>query len=74
MNTWGPTPTLYPWYVLWVLPLAAASASGGWILLAALVPLQYLAGVGEVSWGLRLAIVLPPLAWMIRDTLLRSRR
>jgi hypothetical protein len=67
-------PTLHPWYVLWVLPFAAASASGGWILLAALIPLQYLAGSGDVPWGVRLLIVLPPVAWMIRDTLLRSRR
>lgn len=67
-------PTLHPWYVLWVLPLAAAQLAGGWLLLGALVPLQYLAGAGDVPWSIRLTILLPPLAWMIRDTLVRSRR
>jgi hypothetical protein len=67
-------PTLHPWYVLWVLPLAAAQLAGGWLLFGALVPLQYLAGAGEVPWSIRLAIVLPSVAWMIHDALVRSRR
>jgi len=67
-------PTLHPWYVLWVLPLAAAQAAGGWLLFGALVPLQYLAGEGDVPWPIRLAILLPPLTWMTRDALLRFRR
>jgi hypothetical protein len=67
-------PTLHPWYVLWVLPLAAAEAAGGWLLLSALIPLQYLAGPGDVPWSIRLAILLPSLAWMARDSLLRFRR
>jgi hypothetical protein len=67
-------PTFHPWYVLWVLPLAAAQAAGGWLLLGALVPLQYLAGAGDVPWSIRLLIVVPPLAWMIRDSLVRFRR
>jgi hypothetical protein len=67
-------PTLYPWYVLWVLPFAAATAAGGWLLLGALVPLQYLAGATEVPWPLRLAILGPPVVWMVRDALVRSRR
>jgi hypothetical protein len=66
-------PTLHPWYALWVLPLAAAQGAGGWLLFGALVPLQYLAGAGEVPWGIRLAILLPSLAWMIRDALVRFR-
>ncbi|HZN55735.1 MAG TPA: glycosyltransferase 87 family protein [Candidatus Polarisedimenticolaceae bacterium] len=66
-------PTLHPWYVLWILPLAACALSGGWLLFAGLIPLQYLAGRGEVPWGIRLAILLPSAAWMLRDTL-RSRR
>jgi len=68
------SPTLHPWYVLWVLPLAAAQGGGGWLLLGALVPLQYLAGEGDVPWGIRLAILVPPLVWMIRDALVRFRR
>lgn len=67
-------PTLHPWYVLWVLPLAAAEAAGGWLLFAALVPLQYLAGGGDVPWWVRLTILVPALAWMTRDALLRFRR
>ncbi len=68
------SPTLHPWYVLWVLPLAAAHGSGGWLLFGALVPLQYLAGEGDVPWAIRLAILVPPLVWMIRDALVRFRR
>ena len=68
------SPTLHPWYVLWVLPLAAAQGSGGWLLFGALVPLQYLAGEGDVPWAIRLAILVPPLVWMIRDALVRFRR
>jgi len=67
-------PTLHPWYVLWLLPLAAAQGAGGWLLFGALVPLQYLAVAGDVPWGLRLTILLPSLMWMIRDALLRFRR
>jgi len=67
-------PTLHPWSVLWVLPLAAAQVAGGWLLFGALVPLQYLAGTGEVPWSIRLAILLPSAAWMIRDALVRFRR
>jgi hypothetical protein len=67
-------PTLHPWYVLWVLPIAAAQAAGGWLLFGALVPLQYLAGVGDVPWSIRLLILLPSLAWMIRDALIGFRR
>ena len=67
-------PTLHPWYVLWVLPLAAAQAAGGWLLFGALVPLQYLAGAGDVPWTIRLLILVPALAWMTRDALLRFRK
>lgn len=68
------SPTLHPWYVLWVLPLAAGEAAGGWLLFGALVPLQYLSGGAEVPWGIRLAIFLPAAAWMTRDALVRFRR
>jgi hypothetical protein len=66
-------PTLHPWYVLWVLPIAAVQAAGGWLLFGALVPLQYLGGAGDVPWTIRLLILLPSSAWMIRDALLRFR-
>ena len=35
------TPTLHPWYVLWVVPLLALGASAAWLALAALAPLGY---------------------------------
>jgi alpha-1,6-mannosyltransferase len=35
------TPTLHPWYVLWVVPLVAAGGSPAWLALAALAPLGY---------------------------------
>jgi hypothetical protein len=66
-------PTLHPWYVLGVLPLAAGQAAGGWLLFGALVPLQYLAGGADVPWAIRLAILLPAAAWMTRDALLRFK-
>jgi hypothetical protein len=35
------TPTLHPWYVLWVVPLVAVGASPAWLVLAMLSPLGY---------------------------------
>ena len=35
------TPALHPWYVLWLLPIAAAGGSWAWLVLAALAPLGY---------------------------------
>ncbi len=67
-------PTLKPWYALWVLPLAAAYASRGWLLLAALLPLSYLAGDGPVGWQVRLVEFGPPLALMGWDAVSSRRR
>jgi hypothetical protein len=36
------TPTLHPWYALWMVPLVAAGGSPAWLVLAALAPLGYL--------------------------------
>ena len=47
------SPTLYPWYVLWVLPFAAAYASIPWLIFAALVPLAYIGGADGVPWLVR---------------------
>jgi len=60
-------PTLHPWYVLWVLPFAAVYLSRGWLVFAALVPLSYLAGDGDVSMTLRLAQYVPAFAIMAVD-------
>lgn len=35
------SPTLHPWYVLWVLPFACLSSSRGWLLLSGTVFLAY---------------------------------
>lgn len=40
------SPTVYPWYVLWVLPFAATYLSWPWLAFAALVVLSYV-GQGE---------------------------
>lgn len=45
--------TVYPWYLLWVLPWAALERRASWLLLAALIPLAYLpqiAGVPLMPW------------------------
>ncbi len=45
--------TVYPWYLLWVLPWAALCRQPAWLLLAALAPLSYLpqtTGVALVPW------------------------
>lgn len=53
--------TVYPWYLLWVLPWAALGRRSAWLVLAALMPLSYLpqlTGVPLVPW-VYLAIWLP---------------
>lgn len=37
--------TVYPWYLLWVLPWAALGRHRGWLLAVALAPLVYLPGL-----------------------------
>ncbi|NIM01909.1 MAG: DUF2029 domain-containing protein [Acidobacteria bacterium] len=46
-------PTLHPWYVLWVLPFAAAYRSVFWLCFAGLVPLAYVGGASDVPWLVR---------------------
>ncbi|HXV77487.1 MAG TPA: hypothetical protein VD788_14325 [Candidatus Polarisedimenticolaceae bacterium] len=54
------SPTLHPWYVLWVLPFAAALLSWPWLVLAALVPLSYLgAGADPPPWVLLVEYGMP---------------
>jgi len=47
------SPTMHPWYVLWILPFAAAHLAWGWLAFAALVPLAYLGAGGDVPWLVR---------------------
>ncbi len=45
--------TVYPWYLLWVLPTAALRQRRAWLLLSGLMPLSYLpqfAGVDLMPW------------------------
>ncbi len=60
------SPTMHPWYVLWVLPLAALYLSWGWLAFAALLPLSYFGGAGPVPAGwlwLEYAPLYAGLAW-----------
>jgi len=40
--------TVYPWYLLWVLPWAALCRQPAWLALAVLAPLSYLPQVTDV--------------------------
>ena len=68
------TPTLHPWYALWILPVAALRGSAPWILLTGLAPLGYL-GLGayhdtgtwpQPAWA-RLLLWTPVLALLVRE-------
>ncbi len=41
--------TVYPWYVLWVLPVAALLRQRAWLLLSFLLPLSYLPQVTRIE-------------------------
>ena len=66
------SPTRHPWYLLWILPFAAAKRSWAWLTLCGTVPLAYLAGAGDISMPVRLAVYLPAAAVWIWERL-RSR-
>ncbi len=40
--------TVYPWYLLWVLPVAALRQQRSWLLLSLLLPLSYLPQITEI--------------------------
>ena len=68
------SPTIHPWYVLWVLPLACLHGGRGWILLTGTVFLAYAgrdAYLATGSWPepawLSLLIHAPPLALLAWD-------
>lgn len=74
------TPTLHPWYVLWILPLAAVRRSRGWLLLSGLVFLSYwhhdsymATGIWPQPLWLSALVYLPPLALLAYDGI-RARR
>lgn len=41
--------TVYPWYLLWVLPVAALYRQRAWLLLSLLLPLSYLPQITEIE-------------------------
>jgi hypothetical protein len=55
------SPTLHPWYLLWVLPWAVLCLSWGWIVLAATIPLAYLGDGADPGWAVKTVEYLPPL-------------
>jgi len=63
------TPTLHPWYVLWMLPLAALRVSRPWLLMTGLSFLGYmgLAGYQETGIWARLLLWLPVIGRLILD-------
>lgn len=67
------TPTLHPWYLLWVLPWAAVERSWPWLVLAAMIPLAY-AVSGDVPPALKLVEFLPPLALAVALRVVPSAR
>lgn len=67
------SPTLYPWYLIWILPWAALVGARSVLLLSATLPLSYLpalAGVTYFPWVYG-AVWLPPFLLFLAD---RRRR
>ena len=54
--------TVYPWYVLWVLPFAALRRQTAWLALSALVLLSYLVLMGVPAWPWVYLVVWGPFA------------
>jgi hypothetical protein len=68
--------TVYPWYLLWILPFAAISARKGWLLASVTIWLSYGAQLGLASlwpwlWALQW---LPPLLVGARESRWSSTR
>ena len=59
------SPTLHPWYLLWVLPFAALYRSWGWLLFGVTIPLAYATTGPDVTWSIKSIEYLPPLALML---------
>jgi len=74
------TPTLHPWYVLWMLPMATLRGSRAWILLCGLALIGYYGLTGYQDGGewakpgvARAALWLPFFAVLIVDAVLSRR-
>ena len=69
------SPTLYPWYLIWILPWAALLGARGVLLLSATLPLAYLpalAGAAYFPWVYG-AVWAPPLLLFLHDRRCRQR-
>ena len=67
------SPTLYPWYLIWILPWAALTGARAVLVLAATLPLAYLpalAGLPYFPWVYG-AVWLPPMTLLLLE---RRRR
>ena len=59
------SPTVHPWYALWLLPLLAERPTPGWLALASLLPLSYLGrerGIRLVEYGVPFVIAVASMA------------
>ena len=70
------SPTLHPWYLLWVLPFAALRRDPAFLYLSFVVPSAYalLYPLPDVSRGIVYAIEFIPLAVLLALTLARRQR
>ncbi len=75
------SPTIHPWYVLWILPLAALRGGRAWLLLSGTVFMAYWgleAFQATGSWPepffIRVAIHVPFLLLLFTDALIPKRR
>jgi len=61
------SPTVHPWYLLWMLPFAAVEAAPAWIAWSLLVPLAYWSPAGDVPWAVRVIEYVPVLLLLVRE-------
>jgi hypothetical protein len=63
------TATLYPWYLLLVLPMAALCRHRAWLLLTALVQISYLPQLLDLTlWPGFYLLQWLPFFWVLRRT------
>jgi hypothetical protein len=67
-------PTVHPWYVLWVLPFAAACSSPGWLVLGTMISLAYWGRGADVSLPIRILEYGVPLILIVPEAFKRLRR
>jgi len=66
-------PTIHPWYLIWLLPLAAARADWPVLLWAMLIPLVYRNATGSPENWVLLVEYLPPVVLAVMLTYYRRR-